>query len=232
MFAIQPVCLINDDEELRTVSIGTRVCHWQQTYEHTAKTLDQTSFRFDFNKNTYWSLLNIQFSKAVADKHWNILPKTHTLLSNWRLISPDCVCFRTKFSSSNLRPYMDFPPVPLWLVKSPPWHINWGMIRWKQLPLNPKPFSCVHRQRKFSTGKQTNKTAVMSWGMSQWKSSKIYFLPYCDVHSSETDYWKRKKEQPFLKLVLWFGPAVMGTTSARRRKRSRPAGLLPILMSM
>ena len=46
---------------------------------------------------------------------------------------------------------MDLPPVPLWLVKSPPWHMNWGMTRWKQLPLKPKPFSCVHKQRKFST---------------------------------------------------------------------------------
>ncbi len=73
---------------------------------------------------------------------------------------------------------MDFPPVPLWLVKSPPWHINWGMIRWKLLPLNPKPFSCVHKQRKFSTGKQTNKTSVMSWGMSQWKNIFFRIVTY------------------------------------------------------
>lgn len=105
-----------------------------------------------------------------------ILQNTHKHnFSNWRLVSPGSVCLRTKFSSSNLRPYMDFPPVPLWLVKSPPWHINWGMIRWKLLPLNPKPFSCVHRQRKFSTGEQTNKTAVLSWDMSQWNKSRSIF---------------------------------------------------------
>ena len=37
--------------------------------------------------------------------------------------SPGPVCFKTKFSSLNLRPYMDLPPVPSWFVKSPPWHI-------------------------------------------------------------------------------------------------------------
>ena len=30
------------------------------------------------------------------------------------------VCFSLKFSSSNLCPYMDFPPVPSPRVKSPP----------------------------------------------------------------------------------------------------------------
>lgn len=34
---------------------------------------------------------------------------------------PGPECFRTKFSSSNFFPYIDLPPVPLWLVKSPPW---------------------------------------------------------------------------------------------------------------
>lgn len=28
---------------------------------------------------------------------------------------------------------MDLPPVPLKLVKSPPWSMNWGMTRWKLL---------------------------------------------------------------------------------------------------
>jgi hypothetical protein len=36
---------------------------------------------------------------------------------------PGFVCFKVKFSSSNFFPYIDLPPVPLWLVKSPPWHI-------------------------------------------------------------------------------------------------------------
>jgi hypothetical protein len=40
--------------------------------------------------------------------------------------------------------------VPLWLVKSPPWHMNWGITRWKEEPLKPKPFSPVHSARKFS----------------------------------------------------------------------------------
>ena len=29
---------------------------------------------------------------------------------------------------------MDLPPVPLWLVKSPPWHMKLGMTRWKVDP--------------------------------------------------------------------------------------------------
>ena len=45
---------------------------------------------------------------------------------------------------------MDLPPVPLWLVKSPPWHMKFGITRWKLEPLKPKPFSPVQRARKFS----------------------------------------------------------------------------------
>ena len=65
-----------------------------------------------------------------------------------RMPSPSC--FSVKFSSSNFSPKMDLPPVPFWLVKSPPWHMNPGMTRWKGEPLYPKPFSIVHSARKFS----------------------------------------------------------------------------------
>ena len=34
-----------------------------------------------------------------------------------------------------------FPPVPLWLVKSPPWHIKPGITRWKLDPSYPNPCS-------------------------------------------------------------------------------------------
>ena len=51
---------------------------------------------------------------------------------------------------------MDSPPVPLPRVKSPPWHMNCVMTRWKAEPLKwsglpdlPMPFSPVQRQRKF-----------------------------------------------------------------------------------
>merc|ERR1719245_811089 len=70
---------------------------------------------------------------------------------------PGPVCFSVKFSSANFDPYIDSPPVPLPAVKSPPWHINSGITRWKALPLKwsglpdfPVPFSPVHKQRKFS----------------------------------------------------------------------------------
>ena len=39
-------------------------------------------------------------------------------------------CFYAKFSSSNLLPKMDLPPVPLRAVKSPPWHMKPGITRW------------------------------------------------------------------------------------------------------
>merc|ERR1711928_154035 len=39
---------------------------------------------------------------------------------------------------------------PLWLVKSPPWHMKLGITLWKVDPLYPYPFSPVHRERKFS----------------------------------------------------------------------------------
>nr|CAB3452894.1 unnamed protein product [Digitaria exilis] len=49
---------------------------------------------------------------------------------------------------------MDSPPVPLPRVKSPPWHMKLGMMRWKTEPFAfpeaPRPFSPVQRQRKFS----------------------------------------------------------------------------------
>ena len=35
---------------------------------------------------------------------------------------------------SNVAPYMLSPPVPSPRVKSPPWHMNPGMTRWKTLP--------------------------------------------------------------------------------------------------
>lgn len=65
---------------------------------------------------------------------------------------PFPTCVNVKFSSLNLLPYMLFPPVPLWFVKSPPWHINCGMTRWNDDPLNPNPGSPVHKARKFSAG--------------------------------------------------------------------------------
>jgi hypothetical protein len=63
---------------------------------------------------------------------------------------PFPTCFNEKFSSLNLLPYILFPPVPLWLVKSPPWHINCGITRWNVDPLNPNPGSPVQSARKFS----------------------------------------------------------------------------------
>lgn len=41
-------------------------------------------------------------------------------------------------------------PVPFPAVKSPPWHMNFGMTRWNLEPLYPKPASPVHSCLKFS----------------------------------------------------------------------------------
>lgn len=44
----------------------------------------------------------------------------HARKSNSTLKVPGPVCFNLKFSSLNDFPNIDFPPVPLWSVKSPP----------------------------------------------------------------------------------------------------------------
>ena len=43
-------------------------------------------------------------------------------------------CLSLKFSSSKALPQIDLPPVPSPRVKSPPWIIKLGMIRWNLLP--------------------------------------------------------------------------------------------------
>lgn len=55
------------------------------------------------------------------------------------------LCLIQKFSSSNHSPYIDFPPVPFFLVKSPPCIMNSGMILCKGLPVydNSSPCSLV-----------------------------------------------------------------------------------------
>merc|ERR1711920_188479 len=63
---------------------------------------------------------------------------------------PGLVCLILKFSSLNFSPYIDFPPVPSPLVKSPPWIMNDLITRWNLDPLYPKPFSPVQSARKFS----------------------------------------------------------------------------------
>mmetsp|Transcript_6204 Transcript_6204/g.14136 ORF Transcript_6204/g.14136 Transcript_6204/m.14136 type:complete len:278 (-) Transcript_6204:233-1066(-) len=91
---------------------------------------------------------------AVHRKNW--LPFVFgPALAMLRMPSPSCVS--SKFSSANLEPKIDSPPVPFPAVKSPPWHMNPGMTRWKALPLKcrsfpllPSPFSPVQSARKFS----------------------------------------------------------------------------------
>ena len=39
--------------------------------------------------------------------------------------------------------------LPLWLVKSPPWHMKPGMTRWKDDPAYPNPFSPRSRRMKY-----------------------------------------------------------------------------------
>lgn len=59
-----------------------------------------------------------QVVSAVQMKNWEPLVFAPALAMDRVPFPP---CFRVKFSSSNLLPQMDFPPVPLWLVKSPPY---------------------------------------------------------------------------------------------------------------
>ncbi|PON93901.1 LOW QUALITY PROTEIN: hypothetical protein TorRG33x02_102910 [Trema orientale] len=92
-------------------------------------------------------------ASAVQMKNWDPLVPGPALAMDR---TPGPVCFLTKFSSGNLAP-MDSPPVPFPAVKSPPWHMNPGMTRWKLeplkcigFPLRPVPFSPVQSARKFS----------------------------------------------------------------------------------
>mmetsp|Transcript_15108 Transcript_15108/g.20256 ORF Transcript_15108/g.20256 Transcript_15108/m.20256 type:complete len:281 (+) Transcript_15108:580-1422(+) len=89
--------------------------------------------------------------------------------------SPGRSCFSLKFSSLNSPPYMLSPPVPLPRVKSPPWIMNPGMIRWNTEPLKwrgffdrPRPISPVHKARKFSAVLGTTSprsSNVILWGV-------------------------------------------------------------------
>ena len=57
---------------------------------------------------------------------------------------PGPVCFNLKFSSLNVFPYIDFPPVPLWWVKSPPCNKKTPRIRQtgKALPPSQPYLDC------------------------------------------------------------------------------------------
>lgn len=100
--------------------------------------------------------------------------------------SPGLVCLTVKFSSSNVSPYILFPPVPFLFVKSPPWIINCGIIRWNGQSLKPIPFSCVHSARKFSAVSGT--ISLYSWS---YTASKRYPLNY------KKTYFERNSPQWF-----------------------------------
>mmetsp|Transcript_51433 Transcript_51433/g.151596 ORF Transcript_51433/g.151596 Transcript_51433/m.151596 type:complete len:215 (-) Transcript_51433:172-816(-) len=75
---------------------------------------------------------------------------------------PGTVCFRLRFSSAKVWPKMDSPPVPSPCVKSPPWIMKFGMMRWKGHPLKcsgepllPFPRAPVQSERKFSAVRGT-----------------------------------------------------------------------------
>ena len=65
-----------------------------------------------------------------------------------KFYKPATRCFNVKFSSWNFLPYMDLPPVPLWFVKSPPWHIY--VIEVKETKLSVH-FDLVHEPCTIAT---------------------------------------------------------------------------------
>ena len=67
---------------------------------------------------------------AVQRKNWEPLVFLPALAID-RI--PGAVCFSLKFSSANFSPKMDSPPVPLPLVKSPPWHCKFASWQRKTL---------------------------------------------------------------------------------------------------
>ena len=81
---------------------------------------------------------------------------------------PGPVYFRMKFLSSNFSPEMDLPPVPLWHVQSPPWHINPRIILLKQdLSFPPsaqimKVFHCLGTLSVNSSKETWSKDSLLS----------------------------------------------------------------------
>mmetsp|Transcript_28735 Transcript_28735/g.77835 ORF Transcript_28735/g.77835 Transcript_28735/m.77835 type:complete len:205 (+) Transcript_28735:633-1247(+) len=122
---------------------------------------------------------------TVVIKNWDPLV-LGPALAILRYMGPSCL--RLKFSSSNLAPKMLSPPVPFPLVKSPPWIMKLGMMRWKVLPLKcrgfldpPTPFSPVQRARKFSvvlgTSSVKRPMTIRPACLSPIEISKNTFLP-------------------------------------------------------
>lgn len=71
-----------------------------------------------------------QLVSATVRKNW--LP--FVFLPALAIDKQNGSCLSLKFSSSKLLPQIDRPPVPSPRVKSPPWIIKLGIIRWNLLP--------------------------------------------------------------------------------------------------
>lgn len=103
--------------------------------EPTASTAWTTSFPWEtFPKTT--CLPSSHEVAAVVMKNWLPLVLGPALAIDKAKGS----CFSLKFSSANFYPQIDLPPVPSPFVKSPPWIMKLGIIRWKVLPSNLRAF--------------------------------------------------------------------------------------------
>ena len=81
-------------------------------------------------------LVDSEQSLAMQQKSWSSKTKVNPNRDS-------CTSHQAVTTISILAYFSTKDNSPLWLVKSPPWHMNPGITRWKDEPAYPYPFSPV-----------------------------------------------------------------------------------------
>jgi hypothetical protein len=127
VLAIEPAGDNGGDEELRAVAIN-RTC--QLCLDGSVQLLTCWVRRWPLREVLAWCACGRSSHRRTSHRRWTF----HQY--------PIIVSCEPKTSTRFQR--------TLPRVKSPPWSMNCGIIRWKEDPAYPKPFSPVQRARKFS----------------------------------------------------------------------------------
>ncbi len=161
MFSIKPRSWYCCNKELRTykidmtydlrgmlITIGilASICHWKQTFfgMFDLKTINNNKNNFylhliklfTFHQQIYFHRYYYQINNDIRESSQRFfLPITTSTITKWKIFSSS-IFVANKFTYCR--------------SKSPPCNINFGITRWKIEFLYPKPFSPVHKARKFS----------------------------------------------------------------------------------